>query len=150
VPVGGGGGGGGGLAVNIAPALVAAFIITMHEPVPLHAPLQPEKVEPDAGAALRVTAVPCAKLALHVAPQLIPAGVLVTVPVPAPARVTVSVCWVGGGGGGGAAPNVAVTASAVLTVRVQVDAVPEHAPPQPVNVVPFWPCALSVTTVPDA
>jgi hypothetical protein len=51
-------GGGGGLAVNIAPTLVAAFIITMHEPVPLHAPLQPEKVEPEAAVAVSVTDAP--------------------------------------------------------------------------------------------
>src|SRR5260221_10072104 len=107
-------------------------------PRPPLLPFTPQCGAPEAGAALRVTAVPCAKLALHVAPQLIPAGVLVTVPVPAPARVTVSACWVGGG----ADPNVAVTASAVDTVRVQLGDVPEHAPPQPVNAVPFSPCAV--------
>jgi hypothetical protein len=47
--------------------------------------------EPALGVAVRVTTVPLRKSAAHVAPQLIPAGLLVTVPVPAPARVTVSV-----------------------------------------------------------
>jgi hypothetical protein len=39
---------------------------------------------------VRVTLVPLEKSALQVAPQLIPAGALVTVPVPEPAGVTVS------------------------------------------------------------
>src|SRR2546427_8994720 len=52
--------------------------------------LQPVKVEPAAGLAVRVTAVPLAKLAEQVATQLIPAGLLVTVPDPVPASVTVS------------------------------------------------------------
>ena len=54
-------------------------------------PLQPVKVEPAAGVAVRVTAVPLAKEAEHVAPQAMPAGALVTVPLPAPALLTVSV-----------------------------------------------------------
>jgi hypothetical protein len=55
-----------------------------------------------------VTDVPTVKLALHVSPQLMPAGVLVTVPVPVPDFVTVSCTVVGGGGA--EALNVAVTA----------------------------------------
>src|SRR5260221_669351 len=98
-------------------------------PRPPLLPFTPQCGAPEAGAALRVTAVPCAKLALHVAPQLIPAGVLVTVPVPAPARVTVSGCW----WGGGADRNVAVRAGAVATVKVKLGDGQEHAPPQPVN-----------------
>ena len=57
--------------------------------VPVQAPDQLVKVEPAAGAAVRVTDVPLLKLAEHVLPQLIPAGLLVTVPVPVPARVRV-------------------------------------------------------------
>src|SRR2546425_1277814 len=54
-------------------------------------PLQPVKVEPTAGAAVSVTAVPLAKLAAQVAPQSMPAGELVTVPLPVPAGATVRV-----------------------------------------------------------
>jgi hypothetical protein len=43
----------------------------MHAPVPVQAPPQPPKLEPELGVALRVT-VPGAKLALQVAPQSIP------------------------------------------------------------------------------
>src|SRR2546422_8375468 len=53
-------------------------------------PVQPVKVEPAAGVAVSVTAVPLAKLAVHVAPQVMPAGALVTVPLPVPALLTVS------------------------------------------------------------
>jgi hypothetical protein len=59
-------------------------------PVPLHAPLQPAKYDPFAGAAVSLTWVPDANEAVHVGLQLIPAGLLVTVPLPVPARVTVS------------------------------------------------------------
>ena len=72
--------------------MVAALRVTTHVPVPEHAPpLQPEKVEPAAGVAVSVTAVPLANGAAHVVPQEMPAGVLVTVPLPAPVFETVNV-----------------------------------------------------------
>jgi hypothetical protein len=71
----------------------------VQELVPEHAPLHPPKVEPLVALAVRVTEVPLAKLALHVLPQLIPAGLLVTVPEPLPASVTLS-CGEEGDGGG--------------------------------------------------
>ena len=81
-------GGGGGLP-KVAVTAFAPLIVTEHVPVPLQAPLQPAKNEPPAAAvAVRVTVVPCANVAEHVAPQLIPAGVLVTVPEPVPDFVT--------------------------------------------------------------
>jgi hypothetical protein len=80
----------------------------VHVPVPAHAPVHPAKIELVPGLAVSVTDVPTAKLALHVSPQLMPAGVLVTVPVPVPDFVTVSCTVVGGGGA--EALNVAVTA----------------------------------------
>src|SRR5437867_6345751 len=70
---------------KVAVTVVAALSVTVHVPVPEQPPpLQPVKVEPTAGAAVKVTAVPVANAAAHVAPQEIPAGPLVTVPVPAP------------------------------------------------------------------
>lgn len=56
--------------------------------VPLHAPVKPEKLKPEAGVAVRLTLLPPGKGAVHVPVQLIPAGVLVTVPFPE--TVTVS------------------------------------------------------------
>ena len=75
--------------------------------MPEHAPVHPANVELAPGLAVSVTDVPVVKLALHVGPQLIPAGALVTVPVPVPDSVTVS-CTVAGGGGAEAL-KVAVT-----------------------------------------
>ena len=60
-------------------------------PVPLHTPVQPVKVLPEAGVAVSVTLVPLASLALHVAPQLMPAGLLLIVPEPVPDLATLSV-----------------------------------------------------------
>lgn len=80
-----------GAAVNVAVTLVAALIGTMQDPVPLQAPPQPAKVDPPEGAAVRVTATFAAIIALHVRPQLMPAGLLVTAPVPVPPRVTARV-----------------------------------------------------------
>src|SRR5207247_8221929 len=75
---------------KVAVTVVAAETVTTHVPVPEQPPpLQPLKVEPAAGVALSVTTVPLAKLAVHVAPQLIRAGALVAGPLPVPAGVTV-------------------------------------------------------------
>jgi hypothetical protein len=68
----------------------AAVRVTAQVLVPVQAPDQPANVEPEAAVAVSVTAVPLAKLALHVGAQLIPEGLLVTVPVPVPALWTVS------------------------------------------------------------
>ena len=59
--------------------------------VPVQAPDQLVNVEPADGTAVKVTDVPLLKFAEHVLPQLIPAGLLVTVPVPVPASVVVRV-----------------------------------------------------------
>jgi hypothetical protein len=85
-----------GFAVKFALTDFAASMVTLHAPVPLQAPLQPANVEPVSGAAVKLTTVPFAKLAEHVAPQEIPAGELATVPVPAPLFVTVRAKDVGG------------------------------------------------------
>ena len=57
--------------------------------VPLQAPPQPPKVEPEAGVAVSVTWVLFVKLEKQVPGQSIPLGLLVTVPAPPPAMVTV-------------------------------------------------------------
>jgi len=62
--------------------------VTVHEAVPLQVSDQPTNVDPAAGVAVKVTLEPLLKLALHLVPQLIPAGLLVTIPLPVPARVT--------------------------------------------------------------
>jgi hypothetical protein len=46
--------------VNVAVTDRAALMVTTHEPVPLHAPLQPVNSDPAAGAAVSVTDVPLA------------------------------------------------------------------------------------------
>src|SRR5438552_2254003 len=112
---------------KVAVTVVAALRVTVQVPVPEQPPpLQPVKVEPAAGVAVSVTAVPLAKLAEQVAPQLIPAGELVTVPLPVPAGLTVrvNVCTV----------KVAVTVVAADRESVE-EGVPEHPRPvQPVKV----------------
>src|SRR5258708_2207560 len=70
------------VCVNVAVTLCAVFMVTTQLPAPLQAPPQPPKSQLLAGVAVSVTCVPGAKLALHVDPQLIPAGELVTVPLP--------------------------------------------------------------------
>ncbi len=65
---------------------MAAVIVT--DPVLQPVPLQPAKVEPDAGVGVRVTMVPLVKVEEQVVPQVIPAGELVTVPLPVPASMT--------------------------------------------------------------
>src|SRR5439155_19544212 len=127
--------------VKVAVTVVAAVTVTEQVPVPEQPPpVQPVKVEPAAGAAVSVTVVPYATLFGSVAPQVMPAGALVTVPLPVPAGVTVSV-KVG-------SVKVAVTVVAAETVTVQV-LVPEHPPPlQPVKVEPAAGAAVRVTAVP--
>src|SRR5262245_16577010 len=72
-----------------APMVAAAVRSRLHEAVPVHAPLQPRKVDPAAGAAERPT-VGDDIAALQVAPHAMPDGDDVTVPVPLPLRVTVT------------------------------------------------------------
>src|SRR2546427_247532 len=81
-----------GVGKKVAVTDWAAFIVTTQLPVPLHpAPLQLPNTDPLAGTAVKVTCVPLANAALHMAPQSIPAGLLATVPLPLPAFVTVRV-----------------------------------------------------------
>lgn len=130
------------VVLNVAVTLRAAVIDNKQFPVPVHAPLQPAKVEPLAAAAVRVTDAPDAKFALQLLPQFTPDGDEVTVPVPVPALVTVAANV-------DEVLNVAVTARAAVIDTVQPP-VPEHAPPQPANVEPLAAEAVSVTDVPLA
>jgi len=85
------------------------------------APAQPAKVEFAAAVAVRVITVPDAKLALHVVPQLMPEGLLVTVPWPVPFKATVST---------GEVLKLAITE--VFCIRVTLQApVPLQAPDHP-------------------
>ena len=74
----------GGIRVKVASAVIVEFMVSVHVgDVPEHPPDHPEKVEPAAGVAVRVTGVPAAKV--------VPVGLLVTVPLPVPSCVTVRV-----------------------------------------------------------
>lgn len=79
-----------GGSVKDAPTVVFAFRTTLQVPFPEHAPDQPLNVAPAAGVAVSATLVPDANDAVQVPPQLMPAGLLVTVPFPFPESVTVS------------------------------------------------------------
>src|SRR3989442_2745996 len=127
--------------VNVGVTVVAAQRVPTRVPVPGQPPpVQPVKVEPAAGVAVSVTTVPLAKLAEQVAPQVMPAGELVTVPLPVPAGATVrvKVCGV----------KVAVTVVAAESVITQVP-VPEQPPPlQPLKVEPAAGAAGMRTAMP--
>jgi hypothetical protein len=126
--------------LKVAVTEVFCVRVTWHEPLPLHAPLHPVNVEPAAGAAVKITAVPWLKFALHNVPQLIPAGLLVTDPEPVPPRVKIKLNV-------GSELNTAVKEVWVVSVTVQVP-VPEHAPPQPTKVEPALGIADRVILLP--
>ena len=75
---------------KLAIAVIVRLLAIVQAAVPVHAPLQPVKVELVAGAAASLTTVPAEYVAEHVGPQSIPAGILVTMPVPVPAVPTVT------------------------------------------------------------
>src|ERR687897_2054571 len=101
VRVGSSAGGGVGIAAsrpNVAVTSRTRSMATMHVPVPVQpSPSQPANVDPDEGAAVSVTSVPCGKPAEQSDPQSMPAGALVTLPLPPPDLTTVSVRVVGVG-----------------------------------------------------
>src|SRR2546428_11767983 len=129
-----------GFGKKVAVTDWAAFIVTTQLPVPLHpAPLQLPNTDPLAGTAVKVTCVPLANAALHIAPQLIPAGLLVTVPLPLPVFVTVRMynCV-----------KLAFTDLAALMVTVQAAPETVSHPLQPVKMEPRAGVAVRVTAVP--
>ena len=128
-------------ALNVALTEIFAFRVTMQEAVPVQAPDHPVNVEPELATAVRVTCEPVLKLALHVVPQVIPEGLLVTVPVPVPVRETLST------GEAAAVVNVAVT-EVFAERETSQEAVPLQAPDHPAKVDPEAGVAVSVTEVP--
>jgi hypothetical protein len=127
--------------VKLAVTVVAALIVTTQVPVPEQPPpLQPLKVDPAAATAVNVTWVPKLNEVEHTAPQLMPAGELLTVPAPLPDLFTVRAKdWT-------TKPAVTVVAAFMVTTHVPV---PVHPPPvQPVKVDPAAGVAVSVTGVP--
>lgn len=79
---------------NVAVMDVAALMLVTVQLLPVLA-LQPDQffsLEPVAGVAVSVMDVLVAKGSLQSSPQLMPAGLLVTVPLPNPDLLTVSVC----------------------------------------------------------
>src|SRR5262245_41185767 len=126
-------------AVKLAVTVWSAFIVTVHEPVPLQPPpLHPVNVEPPVGAAVRATVLPLGKSAAQVAPQEMPLGLLVTVPAPVPDLLTVNWCV-------GMVLNVADTLTLPVTVQGPL---PEQAPPQLTNDEPAAAAAFKATEVP--
>ena len=80
-------------ARKCAVALLSVSIFMRHVgAIPVQAPLQPVKVEFISGVGVRVMTVPELYASEQSEPQLIPAGLLVTVPVPVPDLVTARVC----------------------------------------------------------
>ncbi len=106
---------------------------TTQEPVPVHAPPQPENVLPLLGVAVRVTFDPCGNVPEHVPlEQDTPPGLLLTAPLPSPAKVTLKALE-----GGGLEAKFALTdVEAVERVTVQ-ELVPLQPPPlQPEKIDP--------------
>jgi hypothetical protein len=79
------------LLANVAVRFLVPSTTKAQFPVPVQAPLQPEKVEPEAGVAEKARLVPLATLALQVLPQLMALGLDEIVPVPVPALAAVTV-----------------------------------------------------------
>jgi hypothetical protein len=78
------------LVLNVAVTEVLLDAVMLQLSVPEQPPDQPANVEPVPADAVSVIAVPGAKLALQVCPQVIPAGELLTVPDPVPALTTLT------------------------------------------------------------
>jgi hypothetical protein len=68
-------------AAKVAVTDCAALRVTLQTPVPVQAPLQPVNVDPVPATAVNAT-VPLANVVEQIVPQLMPAGLLVTVPAP--------------------------------------------------------------------
>jgi len=79
-----------GKTLKAAVTCVLPVSLMVQGEVPVQAPLQPMKLEPEFAAAVKVTVLSALKAELHEWPQLIPPGLLVTVPAPLPDIWTVN------------------------------------------------------------
>lgn len=83
------------LDVKVALTVCAAESVMTQAPVPEQAPPQPLNWKLAAGVAVRAIAVAAGKLAVQLVPQLIPAGLLVTLPLPVVVTVSAYCCGPG-------------------------------------------------------
>lgn len=121
------------------------MIANVHAPVPLHTPLHPPKLEPDAAAAVSVTVVPVAYDTTQLAMQFAAPGLIVTVPDPAPIATSTTVYC----GGWPVRLKFAATNCAAPIVTVQLP-VPLHAPAHPENTELFPGVSVSTIVAPAA
>ena len=128
------------VGTKFAATVVDALSVTVQSAVPEQPPpVQPVNAEPASAAAWSTTIESVSKSAAHVPPQLMPAGVDVTVPEPVPVFVIVSVLR---------STNVAVIVTGPFIVGVHVP-VPEQPPPlQPAKRDPLEAVAVSVGVEP--
>jgi hypothetical protein len=117
-----------GNRANVAVQLRLADIVTAPS-LQSASPLQDTKADPAAGTAVNKTDCPKGNEVLQVAPQLIPAGLLVTVPLPVPFLVIVSVT---GGIEVNVQPDTALLHSCctkyLCPLRSRLDPSPNRAP----------------------
>jgi hypothetical protein len=134
--------------VNVAPTSRTRSGVTVHVPVPLHAPVHPAKVLFASGVAVSVIGAPALAVAAQT-PVLASLrrtheiGPPLTVPSPVPPTPTVTGC--------GRAKRALTPPVVGPTVMVHVAAVvPSHAPPQPRKASGAVAPAVKVTLVPSA
>jgi hypothetical protein len=129
-----------GWVLNVAVTDRAALMVTVQGSA-LQSPLHPANTEPTSDeTADSVTGVPSVNDVEHVLPQVMPAGLLVTVPDPVPIFMTER-AYVG------INVNVALTDFELSMMTGHVP-VPLHGLPHPVNVDPLFGVALIVMVVP--
>ena len=124
---------------NVVLTALTRSTITVHVPVPPHAPDQRANLHPAAGEAVSLTGVPARYASQQSAPHLIPRGALVTMPDPV---------FVTDSENDEAGSKNAMTDAARATVVVQLARAPEHAPPHPVKLALASGRAVRVTLVP--
>jgi hypothetical protein len=102
--------------------------------LPVQAPDHPEKLHPVAAAAVRVTWVGYAKLAVQIPGQDMPEGELVTLPLPLAETLNVYCFGV----------KVAIADSLPVIFTTQVGLLPEQAPDHPEKLYPVEGVAVRV------